>query len=838
MSAATACRVLKFGGSSVGTPERLLRVIDVIAGEAAKSPVAVVVSAMGDSTDWLIEAVRTAASGNVEDAERVLDRVADLATSNGLMALKELSAREGGVAHSPQITPLVREVLGPLRQVLQGVALLRECTPQTLDLVMSFGERLSARLLAELLQARGLPGQYVDARQWIVTNDGFGAALVDWEFTRARLSERAGEWREKLPVNTGFLGMTPDGRTTTLGRNGSDYTATLLARGLDASEVVIWTDVSGVMTADPGLVNDAYPLARMSYMEALELANFGARMFHPRTMIPLIESSIPMRIQNTLAPEHPGTVIDADGDRDMNHPTSVTSLEDQTLLDIQWRRLAHQAQMGERVLRVLNQAGVTVWMATQAAHGQAVAVVIPAAERERAVLAIGRELELELERHEVEPVGERGPVTLLTLVAEAMGRLPNIAGRFFHALGGIGINVRAIGQGASERSISCVVDGADTAMAVRAVHAAFNFAHEEVNLLVLGKGVVGSRLLSQINDQREVLERQHDVRIKLVGIADSQRAVFEPDGLFAAEPAALLGSASAVPSDAIALLERLRRLPVPVLVDCSAADGMESLYKEAFLRGVHVVAANKKPLTGDMESYRALMRSARQHHRAYHYETTVGASLPVIETLQNIVRTGDEVVLIEGSFSGTLGYITGELMRGVPLSRVVRRARELGYTEPQPQDDLSGLDVARKALILARELGLELALEDVVVEPLVPKELLAETELDAFFAALERHDPVAAQWIEGLKAEQQTLRYLARVEPGAKGRPVLEVGPIGIPAEHPATRLRGAEAFVAFTTRRYSEYPLIVQGAGAGGSVTAAGVLADVLRVAQTLRGA
>jgi len=834
-----AYRVMKFGGSSVGAPDRLLRVIDIIAEGAHGGPVAVVVSAMGDTTDWLIDAVQIAAAGDARSAERIVDQVADLATTNGLLVLRELGTRDAELAASPQITPLVRELLAPLRQVLHGVALLRECTAQTSDLVMSFGERLSARVLAELLTARGAGGLFVDARDWNVTNDGFGDALVDWELSRAKIAALKPSWEGSVPVNTGFLGMTPDGRTTTLGRNGSDYTATLLARGLDAAEVVIWTDVSGVMTADPGLVNDAYPLARMSYMEALELANFGARMFHPRTMIPLIESGIPMRIQNTLSPQEPGTVIDAEGALELNHPTSVTSLENQALLDIQFSRLAHSARVGERVLRVLDGAGVTVWMATQAAHGQAVAVVVPEIQRELAEAAINAELAQELVRHEVQPVGRRRPVTLLTLVAEAMGRLPNIAGRFFHALGAIGVNIRAIGQGASERSISCVVDAADTAASVRAVHAAFNFAHEEVNLLVLGKGVVGSRLIAQIHDQRQALEEQHDMRIRVAGVADSRGAIFAPNGLDTAKALRQLTEVTSGDTpDLPALLEQLRRLPVPVLVDCSAADGMEDVYQEAFCRGVHVVAANKKPLTQSGEVYHALKRSARMAHRAYHYETTVGASLPIIETLQNIVRTGDEVLLIEGSFSGTLGYITGELMAGVPLSRVVRTARDLGYTEPRPQDDLSGLDVARKVLILARELGLSFEMADVQVEPLVPEALLADMPLEDFFAALEAHDATAAAHIAGLRAEGKTLRYLARVDPRAERGPVLQVGPVGIPAEHPATRLRGAEAFVAFTTRRYHEYPLIVQGPGAGGAVTAAGVLADVLRVAQTLRGA
>jgi aspartokinase/homoserine dehydrogenase 1 len=829
---------MKFGGSSVGAPERVLNVVDIIAAQVAAGPVAVVVSAMGDTTDWLVEAAERAAGGDPEGGERVVDQVADLATSNGLMVLRALEEREGALESQPAITPLVREELAPLRQLLHGVALLRECTPQTLDLVMSFGERLSARVITELLGARGLPGLFVDARDWNVTDAHFGDALVDGEATRERIAALRAGWQGRVPVTTGFLGQTPDGRTTTLGRNGSDYTASLLARGLEAAEVNIWTDVSGVMTADPALVRDAYPLSRMTYMEALELANFGARMFHPRTMIPLIEAGIPMRISSTMAPEHPGTLIDQEGDPDIGHPTSVTSLENQALLDIQWRRLTHQAPVGERTLGSLHRAGVTVWMATQAAHGQALAVVVPEAQLEQARAAICAELAPELERREVEPLAERRPVTLLTLVAETMGKFPNIAGRLFSALGSIGVNIRAIAQGASDRSISCVIDAADTPVSVRTVHAAFNLAHEEVNLLVLGHGTVGRCLLDQIRAQGEELETAHDIRLRLAGLADSRAAVFDEQGLDpdAALEALAAGKGTLAP-DPRPLLERLRRLPVPILVDCTAADGQEAVYPEAFARGVHVVAANKKPLTQPLAVHKRLMGAARQHHRAYRYETTVGASLPVIETLQNIVRTGDRVLLIEGSFSGTLGYITGELMRGVPLSQVVRRARELGYTEPRPQDDLSGLDVARKALILARELGLDLEIEDVAVEPLVPAALLSEADLDAFFAALERHDAEMATYIEDLQSRQETLRYLARVDPRAADRAVLEVGPVGIPPEHPATRLRGAEAFVAFTTERYQEYPLIVQGAGAGGDVTAAGVLADILRTAQTLRG-
>ena len=835
-------RVMKFGGSSVGSSERLLRVIEIISHERDKGPVAITVSAMGDSTDWLIDAVETAAKGDHEAAEAIIDQVADVATTNALVCLQHIEQEHGKLAgERPQFTPMVREMLSPLRQFLYGISLVREASPQSIDLTMSFGERLSASILATLLTAKGCPAVFVDARTWTVTDDTFSRAIVDWNASKARVDELREGWGDAIPVNTGFLGRTPDGRTTTLGRNGSDYTATLLARALGADEVNVWTDVSGVMTADPGIVDDAISLRRLSYWEALELANFGARMFHPRTMIPLIESGIPMRIRNTMAPDDPGTLVADVYEPTERTPTSVTSLENLALLDVEWRRLSQQAKVGERVLRALDLVGVPVWMANQAAHGQAVAVIVPHAQIEVATAAIEEELALEIERHECERVGVSTPVTLLTLVAETLAYTPNVAGRFFGALGAVGVNIRAIAQGASSRSISCVIESHDTEVAVRTVHAAFNFAHQDVNVLVLGKGVVGGELLKQIREHREDLEAEHDVRINVVGIADSKRALFDAVGLDLDGWEERLESSDASTEDdhIVGMLDELRRLSVPVLVDCTAADGMEDHYARAFARGIHVVAANKKPLTIPTDVRNELMAEARAFHRAYHYETTVGASLPVIDTLKNLVRTGDHVYRIEGSFSGTLGYLTNELMAGVSLSDAVRTAKELGYTEPHPRDDLSGLDVARKALILARELGLELNIEDVVVEPLVPAELLDHDDVDEFFRALARYDATMADTIEGMKSENKTLRYLAVIDPSAAGedRPALEVKPIAIPADHPATRLRGSESFVAFKTERYEQYPLIVQGAGAGGAVTAAGVLADVLKVSQTLRG-
>jgi aspartokinase/homoserine dehydrogenase 1 len=839
----SAYRVMKFGGSSVGSPERLLRVTDIIVRHHPRGPLAVVVSAMGDTTDWLIEAARLAALGQSEPAKAIAQRAGDFARSNAASVLEAFGASIDVPGQSRQrIAQTVDGIVGPLQVLLEAITCVKEQTKQMLDSVLSFGERLSAPLLTQLLVARGLPALFVDSRDWVITDDRFGDALVDWEATRARIDELAPGWRDQLIVTTGFLGKTRDGRTTTLGRNGSDYTATLLARGLRAGEVNFWTDVPGVMTADPALVEDAYPLTRLSFMEALELANFGARMFHPRTMIPLIESGIPLRILNTLQPDGTGTLIDTGGSQDRERATSVTSLENLALLDVECRRLSHQVQLSGRVLRALDAAAITVWMATQSAHGQAVAVVIPISQVAQAEAAIREELALQLERKEVEPVRIRSPVTLLTLVAEAMGQTPDVAGRFFHALGSVGINVHAIAQGASSRSVSCAIEAADTAVAVRTVHATFHFAHEDVSLVVLGTGTVGGELLSQIGNQSEQLKREHRIALRVVGLSDSRRSLFNSRGIHPSSLEKALEPAGPQELSArhLAILDQLQRLPLPVLVDCTAAEGMESLYQEAFKRGIHVVSANKKPLTIPWAAWQKLLRAARDYHRAYLYETTVGAGLPVIETLKDLIRTGDEIQVIEGSLSGTLGYLCNELMRGVPLSRAMSTARARGYTEPRPQDDLSGMDVARKALILAREIGMPLSLEDVRVEPLIAPELIAEDSVERFFERLAGCDAEVGKRIDALRREGRVMRYLARirtsVHDGSAGARA-HVGPVGIEAQHPATRLRGAEAFIAFTTARYQDYPLIVQGAGAGGAVTAAGVLADILKVAQMFRG-
>ncbi len=822
-------QVYKFGGSSLGTSGRLPKVLELVA--AAPRPLALVVSALGDSTDWLILAARSAEVGNISQARRELTQVRDLANATARAVLN--SQGQKGVKHD------LDEILTPVERLLSGIELTRECSARTLDSIVSVGERISVALLARALTERGVPAIPVDARDFVVTDNTYGAATVDKAETAGRFAAMQAKWTGSVPIVTGFIGRTRDGTTTTLGRNGSDYTATLVAGLLKASAVTVWTDVLGVMTADPALVREASPVDRLSYDEALELAYFGTRMFHPRTIIPLRECGAALVIRSTTQPDAPGTRIDATGNPDPNRPTCVTSLERLTLLGVQSRRTGLGRPLGGRILAALSEAGVRVWLTTESTLGQSFSVVIPEMDEASARRSVAEALAPELQSGDlrIEPV--LSPVSLVTLVGENMGAQPNVAGKFLNSIGAAGIAVRAVAQGASARSISCVVDADQTATAVRTVHGAFNLAHTQLSVLLLGKGVVGGSLLKQIERQNQALGREHDVQVRLVGIGSSKGALFDPEGLPPLEAIAqlekALGAGKAV-KDASSLLKKFSQLPNPVLVDCSAAPGMEKIYRAAFEHGINVVSSNKQPLALPQAERAALLDAARRHFRAYHYETTVGAALPVIETLKNLVRTGDHVITIEGAFSGTLGFLCDQLAQGQPLSVAVRRAKELGYTEPHPRDDLSGLDVVRKAVILARELGLQVELADVELKPFVPEQYLREDDPEKFLQSLAGLDAEVAARVAASKAQGRLPRYLARITPGAAGAKV-SVGPVEVEATHPAAALRGAEAFVAFHTERYREYPMVVRGAGAGGDVTAAGVLADILRLAQNIRG-
>ena len=812
--------VFRIGGPSL---KNFLPGVLQLIGEGPR-PLAVVASSPGEANDVLLHAAAAAETGDMAKAKAHLQSLR-LQLEGLAASLPPPNAGPGWTA------PAAFE---ETERLLTAISLLRRCTAEMQEALLCLGSRLVAEFLACMLKQSGVAAVAADPRAFFVVEAQTRKKRIHLEQSRARLQALLASWEGTVPILAGAVGQTADGQCAYFGKNGADYSATALAYALKAKDVTFWTDVPGIMTADPNLVPEAYPVPNLTYAGALELAHFGSHMLHARAIIPLIACKARLRIKSTLSPGQAGTCIDEFGNINPTLPTCVTSLEKLALVGVESRTSDEPSRLGARALAALDKANIRVWMATESALGQNVTVAVPEAQVARACEILDDCFEEERMGGGIARWEPHAPVTLLTLVLENMGTTPNIAGRFFSTLGNLGIDVRAISQSASERSISCAIDGAQTSTAVRAVHAAFNLAHTEMSLLLLGKGVVGNSLLKHIAQQAKTLREKHRIALRLVGIADSKRVLFEPKGLEAGEAVEKLSSAEGASLALPEALLQLGHMPLPVLVDCTASAGMEALYEKAFAQGIHVVAANKQPLALPWPRRQQLVETAMHFHRAYHYETTVGASLPVIETLKNLVRTGDEVQRVEGCFSGTLGFLCDCLMRAEPLSKAVRKARDMGYSEPNPRDDLSGLDVARKAVILARELGMQVELDNAEIAPFVPESFLLENNPEAFLLSLEKLDATFLEDMKALASKGQRLRYLARIEPASC---LIRVGPTAVDATHPAWGLVEAEALVAFYTKRYRLYPLIVRGAGAGGDVTAAGVLADVLRIAENVRG-
>lgn len=798
--------VMKFGGTSVGDAARIAGVARLVTAEPR--PVAVVVSAMGGTTDALLRAGRLAESGQFDAATTEVEAIR---TRHHAVAAHDDTLRA-------VIDALVDEALGLLR----GVSLLREQTSRSRAALASFGERLSAPLVAAAVRATGRRSEAVDARTFVVTDERHEEAAVDLprsrENARALLLDRLSEG--EIPVVTGFIGATPDGVTTLLGRGGSDYSGALLGAMLDADEIWIWTDVDGIQSADPRLVRDARTLDKVSYREAAEMSYFGAKVVHPKTMMPAAERGIPIVIRSTFDPSKPGTLISkATSDTPLGVKV-VTAVRGQALVTIEGRGMVGMPGVARRILGSAEDSDVNVVMISQASSEQTVSLVVSGADAPRLVKALDERFALEMQAGLLDPVRVVDHVAVVSIIGQGMAGSPGVSARLFGALGDTGVNVLAIAQGASELSISAAILDKDAGRAVRSVHSAFGLTRI-VDVFVLGAGRVAASFFRMLSSTRAELGRSHRVELRLLGLATRRSLLIEPLGLDPLVAVERLQGGEVRPTDE-ALLARLdaERAGPLILIDLTAAE-LAHVHQSAVERAFHVVTANKIPLSGPWDQYLGLVEAVRRTGALYGYETTFGAGLPVLHTLKEMLNTGDTVDSVSGCFSGTLGFLCTRLQDGVPLADAVREAEKLGYTEPDPRDDLSGRDVARKALIVARSIGLKLEPSDVVRDPFV-------ADLDeGLEVALARHGAAMSARIQAAAARGQVLRYVANITPGA-----VRVGLEEVAADSPIGSLRGPDNILVFRTARYRDYPLVVRGPGAGAEVTAAGVLGDVLRVA------
>ena len=821
LAAARAARVTrthKFGGTSVADATRMLALRPLVDDGADAS--VVVVSAMSGTTNALIAMADLALAG--QDWRADWDALRD----RHLLAADAIDPDRKRDLHHAVVADF-----DALRHDLDALALGTGDGAALLAQVHGLGEIVSSRLVQAAL---GDGWGRLDARDVLVVHPGEMGVGVDWAASRERLAAWRARNATMRVVATGFVARDRHGASTTLGRNGSDYSAAILANLFDADELTIWTDVDGVLSADPRLVPDAMVLPTMSYAEACELAYFGAKVLHPQTMAPVQSRGIPLCIRNTLRPSAPGTWILAEnpeGDAELSPVKGLTIVRDMAVLELVGNGMVGVPGTAEKLFAALHGAGVSVVMISQGSSEHSICCVVRASQVEAGRAAVERAFADAIADTQAQAVDVTHHVAILAAVGDGMVGIPGVAARLFAALAQARVNIRAIAQGASERNISVAIADADATRALRAAHSAFWLSPQTVSIGLIGPGQVGRALLSQMSSVLPKLRASSQVDLRLRGIANSGYMALDHFALHPDEATERLAGmdVQAFDAEAFAAHVRAEHLPHALIVDCSGSDAIARHYPAWLAAGIHVVTPSKHAGSGDWARYVAI-RDARRGGARFMYEATVGAGLPVIQTLRNLLDTGDTVHAIDGMLSGTLAWLFNSYDGSRPFSALVREARELGYTEPDPRDDLSGLDVARKLVILAREAGLELSLDDVAIESLVPPALQAVSR-EEFLARLEELDAPMQARLDAARAQGLGLRHIAHLSQDGTAR----VGVVALPADHACRHTRLTDNLVQFTTERYASNPLVVQGPGAGPAVTAAGVFGDVLAIAQSL---
>ena len=820
--------VHKFGGTSVQNAERYLSAAKIILSEINATNVtpatprprcAVVVSAMKGVTDALYALVHDACHRD----EGYLTRLDELKNRH-LDTIAQLVNAPLRTALSGTIESDFRD----LKEILRGVWLVRTAPPRVVDLIAGFGEVWSAQILNAVFQQQGHKSAWIDAREVVVVNHNDNAVAIDWQSSSQKMSE----WLNKNPspelaVVTGFVAATADGIMTTLGRNGSDYSASIFGALLEVQEITIWTDVDGVMSADPRLVPYASVLDEVSYHEVMELAYFGAKVVHPATMEPAIRRNIPVWIRNTFNPTARGTKIHGQC-RSAEAPVKgFSAIDDMALVNVEGTGMAGVPGISEKLFGALRQAGISVTMISQASSEASICFAIPDKQAELAKQALEKTFYSERHQGIIQRIDVTTGCSILAVVGDGMKHHSGIAGRFFRALGKAGINVRAIAQGSSERNISAVIQQEDTIRALRAVHSGFYLSNQTISLGIIGTGLIGKAFLGQIQEQLDFLKSRRNIDIRVRGIMNSRQMILNDKHIPLDDWRQLIEKGEAPDLEKFTAHLQSGHVPHSVILDITASDVIPKLYAQWMRRGLNIITPNKRANTGSLSYYQELRAAARESKRYFLYATNVGAGLPVIHTMRDLHYTGDKIIRVEGVFSGTLAYIFNSFTADKHFSEIVFEAKRLGYTEPDPRDDLSGMDVARKLVILAREMGMNIEISDVEIQSLVPKDLQG-CSLEDYLKNLPKHDDAMTAVLRDARDKNHVLRYVGVIDPTGRAKVQLST----YPNDHSFARIKGSDNIVAFTTARYETQPLVIQGPGAGPEVTAAGIFADLLKFA------
>ena len=807
-------KVLKFGGTSVGTVESLRNVKSIVEGQ--EEPVIVVVSALGGITDQLINTARLAAQGDIS----YLDNYARIVERHHQVI-------EGIVPQALQLDLLsmVNPLLEELGNIYRGISLIKDLSDRTLDIVVSYGERLSSVIISKIIDG----AIHLDSRNYIKTEKQWNTHVLDNDTTQRLVHGIFDDLKYDVVIVPGFIASDNAGDVTNLGRGGSDYTAAILAAALDAKVLEIWTDVDGFMTADPRVISNALIIDHLSFTEAMELCNFGAKVIYPPTIYPVFHKNIPIYIKNTFNPTAPGTCISE------QHPSpegkaikGISSINDTCLITVQGLGMVGVIGINSRIFNALAKNGISVFLVSQAASENNTSFAVRNGDADHALEVLREEFNAELQSGTLSEITAEHNLATVAIVGENMKHTTGIAGKLFNTLGRNGISVIACAQGASETNISFVIELKDLRKALNVIHDSFFLSDTQVlNLFVVGVGHVGSNLLSQIHAQQENLLENKALRLRLVGIANSHTCVFDREGLDTENYQARLAE-----SDIEATPENIRNGVIgmnifnSVFVDCTASQEIAALYADLLSHNINVVAANKIAASSDYESYIELKRIANKKDVKFLFETNVGAGLPIINTINNLINSGDKILKIEAVLSGTLNYIFNILSSDIPMSKAIMKAKEAGYSEPDPRVDLSGKDVIRKIVILAREAGYRVEQSDVVANLFIPAKYF-EGSLDDFFATIGELDEEFEAYRAKAEKEGHHFRFVATLDNGA-----VSVGLQRVDSVHPFYHLEGSNNVILLTTERYNEYPMAIKGYGAGAEVTAAGVFSDIIGIA------